>query len=67
MQCWIKRSVLHLKKIVCGPLNVFADLVAMPRPIKKRSQDQHVKRALQQIRPLLYLLCHGRRSTLNQK
>jgi hypothetical protein len=32
---------------------VLADLVAVRRPIKKRSQDEHIKRALQRIRPLL--------------
>jgi hypothetical protein len=67
MQSWIKRSMLHLKKVVCGPLNVLADLVAVRRSIKERSQDEHVKRALQQIRPLLYLLCHRRRSTFDER
>ena len=29
MQCRIKRSVLHLKKVVCGPLNLLADLMTV--------------------------------------
>ncbi len=58
--------MLHLQEIVRGPLNMFANLMAMCRPIKKRSQDKHVQHSLQQIRPLLYLLFnHVRRSTLN--
>jgi hypothetical protein len=58
--------MLHLQKIVRGPLNMFANLMAMCRPIKKRSQDKHIQRSLQQIRTLRYLLfSHGRRSTLN--
>jgi hypothetical protein len=45
---------------------MFANLMAMCRPIKKRSQDKHVQRSLQQIRSLLHLLfSHGRRSTLD--
>jgi hypothetical protein len=60
--------MLHLQEIIRGPLNVFANLMAMRRPIKKRSQDKHVQRALQQIRPLLCLLfSHRRRSTLDGK
>ena len=58
--------MLHLQEIVCGPLNVLANLVPISRPMKKRSQDKHVQRALQQICPLLCLfLGHGRRSTLD--
>ena len=41
--------MLHLQKIVRGPLNVFADLVAMSGPIKKRPQDEHVQRALKKV------------------
>jgi ABC-type uncharacterized transport system ATPase subunit len=44
---------------------VLADLMAMSRSIKKRSQDEHVKCALEKARALwLCLLRHGRRSTL---
>ena len=42
MQCWIKRSVLHLQKVVCGPLNVLADLVAVRRTIKKCPKHEHI-------------------------
>src|SRR6202041_2797764 len=66
MQRWIERTVLHLQKIVGGPLNVLADLMAMSRSIEKRSQDEHVKSALEKARALLLcLLRHKRQSTLN--
>ena len=42
--------MLHLQEIVRRPLNVLADLVAVSRTIKKRPQDEHVKRALQKRR-----------------
>ena len=38
--------MLHLQKIIRGPLNVLADLVAVRRTMDKRAQDEHVKRAL---------------------
>ena len=55
--------MLHLQEVVRRPLNVLADLVTVRRPIEKRPQDEHVQGALQKIRALLYLFCHGRRST----
>jgi hypothetical protein len=58
--------VLHLEKIVRGPLNMLADLVTMSRTIKKRSQNQHVQRALKKVGSLWWLPIHGRRSTLKQ-
>jgi hypothetical protein len=39
MQRGIKGTVLHLKKIVRGPLDVLSDLVPVRRSIEKRSQD----------------------------
>jgi hypothetical protein len=58
--------VLHLQEIVGGPLDVFADLVTVRRSIQKCSKDEHVQRALQQIRALLCLVLHHRRhSTLD--
>jgi len=45
----IERAVLHLEKIIRGPLNMFADLVTVSRTIKKSSQDQHVKSALKKV------------------
>ena len=66
MQSWIERTVLHLQKMVRGPLNVLADLMAVSGSIEQRSQDQHVKSALEKARALwLYLLRHRRQSTLN--
>ena len=47
---WIERTVLHLQKIVCGPLNVLANLVTVSRSVKKRPQDKHVESALKKIR-----------------
>ena len=56
--------MLHLQKVIRGPLDLFADLVAVSWSIKKCSQDQHVKRALKKIRVLLCSFLHRRRSTL---
>jgi len=56
--------MLHLQKIVRGSLNVLSDLVAMSSSIEQGSQDEHVQRALKQIRALWCLFCHRRRSTL---
>jgi hypothetical protein len=67
MQCGIERTMLHLQEIVCGPLNVLSDLVAMGGTIKQGSEDEHVQRALEQIRALLCLFCHRRRSTLGEE
>jgi hypothetical protein len=61
----VKRAVLHLEKIIRGPLNLFADLVAVGRTIKKGSQDQHVKGALKKVRAFRSLFSHGRHSTIN--
>jgi hypothetical protein len=58
--------MLHLKKVVCGSLNVLADLVAVRRTIKKCAKNEHIERALEKVRALWCLLCHGRRSTLNE-
>jgi hypothetical protein len=65
MQRRVKRAVLHLEKIIRGPLNMFADLVSVRRTIKKSSQDQHVKGALKKVRALRCLFSHGRHSTIN--
>jgi len=56
--------VLHLQKFIRGPLNVFPDLVTVSRPMEKGSQDEHVKRSLEEPDPLLWwLLRHRRQST----
>jgi hypothetical protein len=47
--------MLRRQEAVRGPLNMFANLMAVCQSIKKRSQDKHVQRAVQQIRPLLHL------------
>ena len=58
--------MLHLEKIVRRPLDILADLVPVHRPVQQRSQNQHVQRALQQIRALsCRSYCHGRYSTLD--
>ena len=46
---------------------MLADLMAMSRSMEKRSQDEHVKRSLEEPYPLLYEFRHGRYSTLNLK
>jgi hypothetical protein len=65
VQRGIKRAVLRLEKIIRGPLNMLADLVAMSRTIKKSSQDQHVKGALKKVRVFRCLFGHGRHLTIN--
>jgi hypothetical protein len=59
--------VLHLQNIVCGPLNVLADRMAVSRSTKKRPQDELVKTALKKTDTLLFQICHGRQSTLNDE
>src|SRR5579863_123592 len=65
MQRWIERAVLHLQEFIRSPLNVLPNLVTVSRSIEKRSQDEHVKRSLEESDPLLHLLFHRRHSTLN--
>jgi hypothetical protein len=48
--------VLHLQEIVRGPLDALADMMAMSGAIQKRAEDQHIKGALEQLRPLLFFL-----------
>lgn len=57
--------MLHLQKVVGGPLNVFADLVSVGRPIEKGPQDEHVKSAQEEARAGLCPVSHRRRSTLD--
>jgi hypothetical protein len=65
MQGGIERAVLHVQEFISRPLNVLPDLVTVSRSIEKRPQDEHVQRSLEEPGPLLRLLCHRRRSTLN--
>src|SRR5947209_3562223 len=58
MQRGVKRAVLHLEKIIRGPLNMLADLVTVRRTMKKSSQDQHVKGALKKVRAFRGLFSH---------
>jgi hypothetical protein len=58
----IEGAVLHLKKVVGSPLNMLANLMTMRWTVKKRSQDEHVQRALKKSVSFF----HGRRSTLNE-
>jgi hypothetical protein len=58
--------VLHLQKIVRGPLNVLPNLMTMGRSMKEGPQDEHVKGALEKACSLLlYLFIHRRHSTLD--
>jgi hypothetical protein len=63
MQRRVERAMLHLQEIVRCPLNMFPDLMAVSRSVKERSQDEHVKRALQKSRAF-WCFTHGRHSTL---
>jgi hypothetical protein len=65
VQSGVKRAVLHLEKIIRGPLNMFADLMAVSRTIEKSSQDQHVEGALKKVRAFWSLFSHRRHSTIN--
>jgi hypothetical protein len=65
MRRGIERTVLHLQRIVCGPLNVLADRMAVSMSTKKRPQDELVESALKKTNTLLFQICHGRQSTLN--
>jgi hypothetical protein len=53
--------VLHLKKIVGCPLNVFPNLVTMGGAGKQRSQNEHVECALKKS----VAFFHGRQTTLD--
>jgi hypothetical protein len=57
--------VLHLQEFIRGPLNLLPDLVTVSRSIEKRSQDEHVKRSLEEPNPLPCLFRHRRHSTFN--
>jgi hypothetical protein len=46
---------------------MLADLMTVSLPVQQRAQDEHVECALQKFRPLWFLLCHGRRSTRDDK
>src|SRR5262249_9140214 len=63
MQRRIKRAMLHLQEIVRCPLYVLADLMAMGWTPNQRSQNEHLQRAQEQTRALLFLFFHGRSST----
>src|SRR5258708_35757943 len=63
MQRGIERAVLHLQEFIRSPLNVLSNLVTVSRPIEKRPQDEHVKRALKKPGALLFWIRHGRQST----
>jgi hypothetical protein len=42
--------MLHLKKVVCGSLNVLADLVAVRRTVQECPKNEHIQRALEKVR-----------------
>jgi len=57
--------VLHLQKFICSSLNVLADLMTVSRAKEERPQYEHVQGSLEMSDPLLCLIFHRRRSTLN--
>ena len=65
MQRGIERAMLRLKEFIRGPLNVFPDLVPVGGPVKKRPQDKHVERSLEEPDPLLRVFLHRRHSALD--
>jgi hypothetical protein len=38
--------MLHLPKVIRGPLNMLPDVMPMSRPMEQRPQDQHVQSSL---------------------
>jgi hypothetical protein len=65
VECGIERAVLHLQEVVRGSLDVLSNLVTVSRTVKECSQDEHVKRALEDGRALLCLFRDGRHPTLD--
>jgi hypothetical protein len=65
MQRGIERAVLHLQEFIRSPLNLLTDLVTVSSSVKKRPQDEHVQRSLEEAGSLLRLLGHRRHSTLS--
>jgi hypothetical protein len=65
MQRGAKSAALHLQEFIRSPLNVLPDRVTVSRSIEKRSQDEPVKRSLEEPDPLLRLFRYRRHSTLN--
>jgi hypothetical protein len=64
---WIKGTILYLKEIIRGPLDVLANLMPVRTAIKERPEDEHIERSLENRHTLLCLLVGGRHSTLNRK
>src|ERR1700734_1988998 len=64
MQRGVERAMLHLQELIRSSLNVLPDLVTVGGSIKKRPQDEHVERSLEQPDALRRLLRHRRHSTL---
>jgi hypothetical protein len=59
--------MLHLQEIICGLLDVLANPMTVSGTGQKGSEEEHVKRALNQVCTLLCGFCHGRLSTLDGK
>ncbi len=64
MQRGVERAMLHLQELIRSSLNVLPDLVTVGGSIKKRPQDEHVERSLEEPDALRRLLRHRRHSTL---
>jgi hypothetical protein len=61
----VERTVLHLQEVVCGALDMLADLVTVCGSVEKSSENEHIKRALEQVCARVFA-SHGRRSTLDE-
>jgi hypothetical protein len=59
--------VLHLQEVVRCSLDMLSNLVTVSGAIEECSQDEHVKRSLEDGRTFLYPFCHRRYSTLDMQ
>ena len=57
--------MLHLKEIICGSLDMLANLVTVRMTIENGSKIKHVQHALEKIRAVLDLFRHESQSTFN--
>lgn len=51
VKCRLQRSMLDLKEVFRGALNVLGDLVPMSRAKQQGAQDEHVQSALKEFDP----------------
>ena len=59
--------MLHLQKIIGGPLDLLANHVPVRRAIEERPEDEHIERTLENGHTPLCPLVGGSQSTRNGK